>query len=605
MDSTFARFNTIITGLKAFDEGCSSKNYVRKFLGVLHPNWRAKKDSEIVKAKVERKSLALKAKKESSDEECSTFSSEDEEYTMAIKDSGCSKHITGNQKIFSSYKAYNGGNVIFGSNLRGNIIDKGQIYDNKCRVTFSECDSEITKDDKVIGRGYSQNSKAYIILNKHTRKVEESLNVIFDEASSPSKTSPLVDDDLDEEEAIENDIMDETLEIDEIVNIKESRNHPLENAIENLNQRTLMSQSQNQTEYVGTGKACQQALWMKQALIDYNIRLDDVPIMSDNKSAIDLSKNPVQHYRTKHIDIGHHFLHDNVQKGYISIKKVPSVDNIADILTNGACSLTDRWSLDELAYGVPLDGPYQTNPPFLDDIIPSIRIDREGQVCRICHEEEIDVQEYQVLTREIEPNLKPLKEIIWENVFCVGEIETMFSRLERKPTKDHGMGRGRHSTSCSTFNQPSLSHLNDDDDDDDGIDEGTSRTKLQAADKRNHAPFMPEMARPSLLRAVNCFDACTLRFPKSISKSDKMSRRSFKKHPTNFGTRVKNSKKSHGLTMHKKHNAESVVLGKDKFSLKVYPDVDHAFIVALVVILDQMNHKLGSKRQSMAAPMCC
>nr|GFA33241.1 alpha/beta hydrolases superfamily protein [Tanacetum cinerariifolium] len=45
-----------------------------------------KKDSEIVKAKFERKSLALKAKKESSDEECSTFRSEDEEYAMAGRD---------------------------------------------------------------------------------------------------------------------------------------------------------------------------------------------------------------------------------------------------------------------------------------------------------------------------------------------------------------------------------------------------------------------------------------------------------------------------------------------------------------------------------------
>ncbi|GJX33932.1 retrovirus-related pol polyprotein from transposon TNT 1-94 [Tanacetum coccineum] len=95
--------------------------------------------------------------------------------------------------------------------------------------------------------GYSQNSKAYIILNKHTKKIKESLNVTFDKTPPPSKTSPLVYDDLDEEEAIkvtenkilENDIEDETLEIDEIVNIKESRNHPLENVIGNLNQRTL------------------------------------------------------------------------------------------------------------------------------------------------------------------------------------------------------------------------------------------------------------------------------------------------------------------------------------------------------------------------------
>ncbi|GKA08374.1 zf-CCHC domain-containing protein [Tanacetum coccineum] len=116
IDSAFARFNTIITSLKALDEGYSSKNYVRKFLRALHPKWRAKvtaieeskdltsqsldelienfkvremiikKDSEIVKAKGEMRSLALKAKKESSDEECLTFGSEDEEYAMAVRD---------------------------------------------------------------------------------------------------------------------------------------------------------------------------------------------------------------------------------------------------------------------------------------------------------------------------------------------------------------------------------------------------------------------------------------------------------------------------------------------------------------------------------------
>nr|GEY65085.1 retrovirus-related Pol polyprotein from transposon TNT 1-94 [Tanacetum cinerariifolium] len=67
----------------------------------------------------------------------------------------------------------------------------------------------------------------------------------FNETPPPSKTSPLVDDDLDEEEAskvikkknLENDIMDETLEIDEIVNIKESRKHPLENVIGNVRRK--------------------------------------------------------------------------------------------------------------------------------------------------------------------------------------------------------------------------------------------------------------------------------------------------------------------------------------------------------------------------------
>ncbi|GJT78117.1 retrovirus-related pol polyprotein from transposon TNT 1-94 [Tanacetum coccineum] len=97
--------------------------------------------------------------------------------------------------------------------------------------------------------------------------------------------------------------------------------------------QTALAISTTEAEYVSARKACQQALWMKQALIDYDVRLDDVPIMCDNKGAIDLSKNPVQHSRTKHIEIRHHFLRDNVQKGHISIEKVPSVDNIADILT--------------------------------------------------------------------------------------------------------------------------------------------------------------------------------------------------------------------------------------------------------------------------------
>ncbi|GJY76332.1 hypothetical protein Tco_0481448 [Tanacetum coccineum] len=114
------------------------------------------------------------------------------------------------------------------------------------------------------------------------------------------RLKPLEDDDLVEEEAIKKQI--------------------------------ALAISTTKAEYVSAGKACQQELWMKQALIDYDIRLDNIP-MCYNKGAIDLSKNPVQHSRTKHIKIRHHFLCDNVQKGNIPIEKVPSEDNIADILT--------------------------------------------------------------------------------------------------------------------------------------------------------------------------------------------------------------------------------------------------------------------------------
>ncbi|GJZ27676.1 retrovirus-related pol polyprotein from transposon TNT 1-94 [Tanacetum coccineum] len=106
-------------------------------------------------------------------------------------------------------------------------------------------------------RSYEGNRYTLVILDDYSRKVKESLNVTFNETPPPSKTSPLVDDDLDEEKAIKvtekknlkNDIKEESLEIDEIVNIKESRNHPLKNVIGNLNQRTLRSQAQNQSNF--------------------------------------------------------------------------------------------------------------------------------------------------------------------------------------------------------------------------------------------------------------------------------------------------------------------------------------------------------------------
>ncbi|GJR28641.1 retrovirus-related pol polyprotein from transposon TNT 1-94 [Tanacetum coccineum] len=92
--------------------------------------------------------------------------------------------------------------------------------------------------------------------------------------------------------------------------------------------QTALAISTTEAKYVSARKACQQALWMKQALIDYDIRLDNVLIIYDNKGAIDLSKNPMQYSRTKHIKIRHHFLCNNVQKGHISIKN--SSSNILD-----------------------------------------------------------------------------------------------------------------------------------------------------------------------------------------------------------------------------------------------------------------------------------
>nr|GEV09452.1 copia protein [Tanacetum cinerariifolium] len=572
-----------------------------------------KKDSELVKGKIERKSLALKAKKESSDKECLTSRSEDEEYAMAVRDfkklfkrrgrfvrqlrnnkktfqrsrddkngswsdigeeddkkvknemclvaqasseiclgvnleldegikeSGCSKHMTGNRRLFTSYKAYNRGNVIFGSNLRGNIIGKGQKCDNKCRVSFSEHDSEITKDGKVTGRDIrkkglyvmklgnkpkdqiclatiDENStlwhrilgyaNMHLIQSLASKKLVRNLPKLkFDQhfcdackigkqahaghkaknivsttrclellhmdlfcpsavrSYGGSRYTLVIVDDCSRNKLDENGIISrnkarlvaqgynqqEGIDYDEtyalvarlnsirillayacaldftlfqmdvksaflngFINEEKSSNHIIVQIyvddiifgstcqdmckefakimhdefemsmmgelkfflglqIKQMKDRIFFKQSKyikemlkifglkeskpmktpmssdtklkkdeecksvdstkyqgmiekialaistTEAKYVSARKACQQALWLKQALIDYDVRLDDVPIMCDNKGAIDLSENPVQHSQTKHIEIHHHFLRDNVQKGHISI----------------------------------------------------------------------------------------------------------------------------------------------------------------------------------------------------------------------------------------------------------------------------------------------
>jgi hypothetical protein len=68
-------------------------------------------------------------------------------------------------------------------------------------------------------------------------------------------------------------------------------------------------------EYITTGHCCAQLLWMRQTLRDYGYKLSKVPLLCDNESAIRVADNPVEHSRTKHIDIRYHFLRDHQQRG--------------------------------------------------------------------------------------------------------------------------------------------------------------------------------------------------------------------------------------------------------------------------------------------------
>ena len=86
-------------------------------------------------------------------------------------------------------------------------------------------------------------------------------------------------------------------------------------------------------EYVATGSCCAQILWLKQQLLDFDIKLSRILIMCNKTSAINLTKNLVLHSRTKHIEIRHHFLRDHVEKGDVVFEHVDSKNQLADIFT--------------------------------------------------------------------------------------------------------------------------------------------------------------------------------------------------------------------------------------------------------------------------------
>ena len=97
--------------------------------------------------------------------------------------------------------------------------------------------------------------------------------------------------------------------------------------------QNCVSLSTAEAEYIAAGSSCSQLVWMKQMLKEYNVEQDVMTLYCDNMSAINISKNPVQHSRTKHIDIRHHYIRDLVDDKVITLKHVDTEEQIADIFT--------------------------------------------------------------------------------------------------------------------------------------------------------------------------------------------------------------------------------------------------------------------------------
>ncbi|GJZ41831.1 copia protein [Tanacetum coccineum] len=457
IDNAFARFNTIITSLKALDKGFSSKNYVRKFIRALHPKWRAKvtaieeskdltslsldelignlkvyeviikKDSEMVKGKSEQsRSLVLKAKKESSDEESSTSNSKDEEYAMVVRDfkkffkrrgrsvrqphderksfqrskddkngkserkcfrCGDPNHLIGecpNPPRSKNQRAFVGGTwsdsgeyeeentkdeTCLVAQASNEVPSETEFYsDDLSSIDELDLDSEYNRLCKLDFKLFQMDMKSAFLNGFINEEVYVAQPPGFIDFAKPNHVYKLKKALYGLKQApkawydrpdimfsvclcarFQKDPKTSHLEaVKRIFRYIKGTTHlglwyPKGSDIETVvyadsdyvdqkitsgictfmrccltswfsKKQTALALSTTEAEYVSAGKACQQALWMKQALVDYGIRLDDIPIMCDNKGAIDLSKNPVQYLRTKHIEICHHFLRDNVQK---------------------------------------------------------------------------------------------------------------------------------------------------------------------------------------------------------------------------------------------------------------------------------------------------
>nr|GFA88691.1 retrovirus-related Pol polyprotein from transposon TNT 1-94 [Tanacetum cinerariifolium] len=93
------------------------------------------------------------------------------------------------------------------------------------------------------------------------------------------------------------------------------------------------SMSSAEAEYVSLSACCAQVLWMRNQLTDYGFYFDKIPMYCDSKAAIAISYNPVQHSRTKHIDVRYHFIKEKVEKGIVELFFVGTKYQLADLFT--------------------------------------------------------------------------------------------------------------------------------------------------------------------------------------------------------------------------------------------------------------------------------
>jgi hypothetical protein len=100
--------------------------------------------------------------------------------------------------------------------------------------------------------------------------------------------------------------------------------------------QATVAKSSTEAEYVALSLATQEVVWLRRLLTDLGVDVSSpTMILEDNQGAIDLSKNPKHHNRTKHIDVSYHFTRERMAMKEVDVGYIPTGDNVADIMTKG------------------------------------------------------------------------------------------------------------------------------------------------------------------------------------------------------------------------------------------------------------------------------
>ncbi|PKU79890.1 Retrovirus-related Pol polyprotein from transposon TNT 1-94 [Dendrobium catenatum] len=101
-----------------------------------------------------------------------------------------------------------------------------------------------------------------------------------------------------------------------------------------VKRQSTVARSSTEAEYRALAAAAADTIWLKRLLADFQISHDTpIDLFCDNTSAIALINNPIFHARTKHIEIDHRFVRDQIQQNLINVVPICTTDQIADVLT--------------------------------------------------------------------------------------------------------------------------------------------------------------------------------------------------------------------------------------------------------------------------------